>query len=200
MATNHKINGDGICTTCGTEPSEKMVQCYDCKEKFHGVCNKQAPFGCSSFITSFNNLKKSNFMFVCDECITKRENHEASSIKDQLADLTQTVKALANEVRALKTEKNRDNVQTETTMAELLWAEQVKKVKTSKASLYVKSKGDPVDLKKMEEIVTQNSIQVTKTTVQENGDVRIDLPSVKHREKLKPLLEENKQTTVDPRR
>ena len=41
---------------------------------------------------------------------------------------------------------------------------------------------------KMQELARNNSIQVTKTTVKENGDVYVDLPSIENREKLAPLL------------
>ena len=43
-------------------------------------------------------------------------------------------------------------------------------------------------MKKVNELATNNSIQVSKTTVKENGDVYVDMPSKESREKLLPLL------------
>ena len=45
-------------------------------------------------------------------------------------------------------------------------------------------------MKKVHELATNNSIQVNKTTVKENGDVYVDLPSKENQEKLLPLLAE----------
>ena len=57
------------------------------------------------------------------------------------------------------------------------------RVKKLKASLCIKANGTDVNLAKMKEIAVSNSIQVSKTTVKDNGDVYIDLPSEENREK-----------------
>ena len=62
------------------------------------------------------------------------------------------------------------------------------RVKKMKSSLCIKSNGSEVNLAKVQELATDNSIQVTKTTVKENGDVYVELPSEENREKLTPLL------------
>ena len=56
------------------------------------------------------------------------------------------------------------------------------------SSLCIKSNGTEVDIEKMQELARDNSIQVTKTTIKENGDVYLELPSKDNREKLAPLL------------
>ena len=44
---------------------------------------------------------------------------------------------------------------------------------------------------KVKKVITNNGIQVTKTSIsKKNGDVYIDLPSNENREKLVPLLRE----------
>ena len=62
------------------------------------------------------------------------------------------------------------------------------RVERMKASFCIKSNGVPVNIDKVQEIATSNSIQVTKSVVKENGDVYVDLPSTENREKLIPLL------------
>ena len=58
-----------------------------------------------------------------------------------------------------------------------------------KSSLLIKNNNGPqVDMKKIQEIATKNCIQVNKTTVKENGDIYVDMPSDENREKLLPLL------------
>ena len=60
-----------------------------------------------------------------------------------------------------------------------------------KSSLCIKSNGNEVNLAKVQELAANHSIQVSKTTVKENGDVYVDLPSRENREKLAPLLNDN---------
>ena len=54
--------------------------------------------------------------------------------------------------------------------------------------MYQKQKGVPVDMNKVKEIAANNSIQVSKAVVKENGDVYVNLPTEENREKLVPLL------------
>ena len=56
------------------------------------------------------------------------------------------------------------------------------------SSLCITSNGTVVNLAKMQELAKTNSIQVTKTTVKENGDVYVDLSSEENRVKLALLL------------
>ena len=56
-------------------------------------------------LSSFKKVKSGNFIFVCDTCITKRENQEASSINDQIVALTDTVNKLASKFKTFITEK-----------------------------------------------------------------------------------------------
>ena len=71
-----------------------------------------------------------------------------------------------------------------------VWNNQ-KRTNSIKSSLCIKSKGKPVDIKKIQEIACKNSIQVSKADVKANGDVYVDMPSNENREKLLPLLDED---------
>ena len=121
---------------------------------------------------------------MCDVCLTRRETKEASALKDQIEALTEKVNMLVSEFKTIKEQKQ---VVEATSSDSQPWSDTAR-VKKMKSSLCIKSNGSEVDLEKMQEIAANNSIQVTKTTVKENGDVYVDLPSVENREKLTPLL------------
>lgn len=105
----YQISPDGICNTCETAANRDFLECRDCKIKFHALCGNTWP--CTrTFLGQFKTLKnKTNFPFICDHCVTKWENDEASTIKDQLAELKQAFAVLTNEVRELKGSVQRNN-------------------------------------------------------------------------------------------
>ena len=121
-------------------------------------------------------------------CLTRKENNAASTINDQITSLAETVNSLAKEFSEFKKQSS--------TKPEIIdddgkqpWSN-TKRVNKMKASLCIKSNGTPVDLEKVEELATANSIQVSKTVIKDNGDVYVELPSEENREKLSPLLDE----------
>jgi PHD/YefM family antitoxin component YafN of YafNO toxin-antitoxin module len=154
----------------------------------HAVCGEDRLYGSKTFIGSFNQVKVSNYLFSCDECKTKWEQREASSLKEQMEALATTVTSLVKEFQTCKEENKKENKEEEKEEQEKKGWSNIKRVQKMKASLCIKSNGDEVDMKKIEEIATKNSIQVTKATVKENGDVYLDLPSKENREKFAPLL------------
>ena len=102
----HQVDNSGTCSTCQNDTNEaEVLQCYDCKTFFHGVCNNQGPFCNKTFLASFKKVKNGNFIFVCDICITKRENQESSNIKDQIKALADTVDTLTSEFKSFKSVK-----------------------------------------------------------------------------------------------
>ena len=164
------------------------VQCFECKLVFHAVCEEAVSPYCTnkSWLSTFKKLKRSNFLFLCDLCLTRKENNQASTINDQISSLTETVNTL---VKEFSTFKNQSTDIPNTEEKEQSWSN-AKRVARMKTSLCIKSKGAPVNLEKVEEIVAANSIQVSKTVVKDNGDVYVELPSLENREKLTPLLSE----------
>ena len=175
----HQVNSSGICSTCNVEANEpEVLQCYDCKSFYHGVCGDQVPYGSKTFLSLFKKLKVGNIIFVCDICITKRENHEASSINDQIAALTMTVNTLANEFKSFKAEKEiplaLNNAAVNQDKNVKPWSN-LEGVQNMKSSLCIKSNGVPVNMGKVQELAANNSIQESKTVVKENGDVYVDL-------------------------
>ena len=61
------------------------------------------------------------------------------------------------------------------------------RVQKMKSSLCIKANGTPVNINKVQEIASNNNIQVTKSVVKENGDVYLDMPTQENRERLTPL-------------
>ena len=182
----HQVNSSGECVTCKSNTNEgDNLTCYDCKTVFHAVCKEGKPYGNATFVSNFNKCKVGNFIFVCNVCLTKRKTNEASGLKDQIEALASTVASLANEFKSFKEESKSQVVEKQE--EEKVWSNK-EKVAKIKASLCIKSNGSKVNMRKVQEIATSNSIQVSRTTVKENGDVFVDLPSVENREKLTPLL------------
>ena len=104
--------------------------------------------------------------------------------------LAATVEKLATEFSAFKTQQPAQPVVVQKEKeAEGAWNDR-KRTNEMRTSLCIKSNGTPVNMKRIEEIATNNSIQISKTNTKENGDVYVDMPSSDNRERLIPLLEE----------
>ena len=184
----HQVNGSGECSWCKANTNDvDNLTCYGCKTTFHAICGEERPYGGKTFVNGFNKTKVSNYLFVCDVCLTKWENNEASSMKEQIQELATTVTMLAQEFKTFKAE-NKMSEQNDKSEEKGVWSNS-EKIKQIRASLCIKSKGTSVDLGKVQEIVNENSIQVSKTTVKENGDVFVELPSLENRDKLTPFLQ-----------
>ena len=187
------ILAHGKCSTCNKQTTEAdILQCYDCQSYLHGVCG-ETPITNKTFLKKFKEVRVRNFMFVCDHCLTQRENKQASLMKDQISELTNTVSTLVKEFSAFKREQSeRPSVQAAPAAPELppAWTNK-NRTNSMKASLCIKSKGNTVNIKYIKEIACANSIQVSKADVKENGDVYVDMPSHENREKLLPLLDDD---------
>ena len=131
----------------------------------------------------FKELRNCNFTFVCDPCLTRRENNQASCLKEQISDLASTVQTLANDFKSFKEEKVVQSASTNPTP----WSD-TKRVNKIRSSLCIKSNGGAVNIDKVQELATNNNIQVMKTTTKDNGDLFVDLPSEDNRERLTTLL------------
>ena len=105
----HQVDTSGKCFTCEAETEESdLLQCYDCKVYYHAICGDAqfTPFGCKTFLGVFKKLKVNNLMFVCDICMIKKENKEASDMKDQIQSLTETVQNLVSEFETFKQDQS----------------------------------------------------------------------------------------------
>ena len=203
------LNADGTCLTCQEVATEQQVLvCYDCKNSFHTECDSVVPFGNKSFVNNFKKLKNNkNFLFICDNCLTHRENVEASTLKDQISEVVKSVAQLAKEVRSLKQQernlkpvekvkgesKGKEKVQTQNGGSKKDLSETKSKSIKPNVTVCIKSnEGKPVDVKKVKDIIIANGIQVSKANInQKTGDLFVDLPSEGNKDKLVPLINED---------
>ena len=110
----YQIDESGICSTCRISARDQdVVMCLDCKNKFHADCDNTRP-SCTnrSFLDTHIRMSRNNtnnFPFICDHCLTRRENNEASSLKEQLAAVVKSLAVLTQEVQSIKQSKLDDN-------------------------------------------------------------------------------------------
>ena len=77
-----QLDDHGDCTTCKDEAREiDIVQCGDCKYKFHAVCSSSSPqsqWATKGFVQQLNaKSTKMNFGFTCPICLTVKETNAA---------------------------------------------------------------------------------------------------------------------------
>ena len=102
---DYQIDSGGKCFRCKTDVSSAdVLSCFDCKLRFHAICGDLARFANKSFVKSFKSVKSKNFPFQCDHCVTKRETRAASTVEEQIQNLTAVIKDLVAEVQQLKSE------------------------------------------------------------------------------------------------
>ena len=183
----YEVSRNGQCSKCSTQAVEAdVLKCYDCQTIFHIMCGEETPYACRTFLGNFKK-QKPNFVFVCDSCLTRKEQNMASDLKDQIAQLTATVSTLASEFKSFKTEQSAKPA-AETPVTPWNNKDRVEKMKSS---LCIKSNnGAPVNIEKVQELATSHSIQVSKTNVKDNGDVYVEFPCDENYQKFVPLLED----------
>ena len=199
----HLINGNGICGTREAVANDmQWIQCFFCKGKFHREYEANATYCTKTFLKQFKGLKSMNFWFICDTCIIKHENIEASRIKEQLAE--SSAANLAKEVKVLKEEKQHHKfqisneykiVQQPSKAKEKPWSnpETTKKrvIKPKFTVCIQNNNGTNVDVNKVSEVVMSNRIQIKRASVdQKTKNFYVELPAEESREKLLPLLNE----------
>lgn len=204
MVHPHQIDDSGVCTSCKAVTNElHILECFICLVKYHADCNGIAPFTVKSFVNAFKKLRvNDNFVFICPHCKTHRENMEASSLQQQMCLVLNAVAELTKEVAQLKQEKkgvtplllppDPPGLNNNNKVPQSAWMDpkRMEEVKSTKVTVCIKSDGEKIDLSKVKEVVTNNGIQVSKTSVNsKNGDVYVDLPTDEQRNKLVPLLE-----------
>ena len=205
----HQLDSSGSCNTCNTVANvQHILICYGCKTHIHSECQNIATYGTKSFLTAFNKLRNNNnFLFVCDLCITKWENKEASTLKDQMAEVVESVARLTKGVLELKSTKKDESTNavspTESKNTEKViptagapkpapWSDpkHISKITHDKSKVTLCIKNDntdntKIDVAKVKEVITSNGIQITKASVnQKNGDLYVQLPTDEHRDKL----------------
>lgn len=88
--TSPLIDDSGTCTLFKTNciNETELVTCYDCQNKYHGVCSEDSQYCTKTFLSSFKKSKSVNFVSVCNTSLTRKENNQATSINEQLSSIT----------------------------------------------------------------------------------------------------------------
>ena len=113
----------------------------------------------------------------------------------ELAEVVKALAKLKTEVEELKNAQKTTQPSQPTIVAASennTWNDEERKITgKEKVTLCMKRSAETVDMSKVKTVITNNDIQVTKTSIsKKSGDVYIDLLSNENREKLVPLLRE----------
>ena len=121
--TQRYVDENDICLMCekktndGPGPSADTVCCHFCDYKFHALCTDNESKVLSdnictkSFFDAFvtrksttgvNSKRKGNFVFVCDPCMTKREDFVASDTKSHVKSLETKIESLESDISEIK--------------------------------------------------------------------------------------------------
>ena len=135
--TQRYIDENDTCLTCdkktneGPGPTADTVCCLFCDYKFHALCtdseNKTLSdnictktffeaFETRKSTTGVNGKRKGNFVFICDPCMTNRENSEAADTKSHVKSLESKMENLESDISEIKSILlQRSHAQTPTT-------------------------------------------------------------------------------------
>ena len=121
--TQRYIDENDTCLTCdkktneGPGPTADTVCCLFCDYKFHALCtdseNKTLSdnictktffeaFETRKSTTGVNGKRKGNFVFICDPCMTNRENSEAADTKSHVKSLESKMENLESDISEIK--------------------------------------------------------------------------------------------------
>ena len=185
------------------------VQCYSCKELFHGICSgakKDELLATKTMISNFLlSSTRNNFVFFCDCCVTKLEISTAESDKQRINLLETKMSTIDNQLKEITTmlkSKAENPVPPKQIQKPLpqpkysFWSDSVKlatvKAPSPKAVLVISKSPD-------ERVNAENQIVVEKTAVDSQiplretyttkaGDRVLVCKSKEERDKLKDLV------------
>ena len=187
-------------------PTKEMVSCRSCKQSFHAWnCTGSDPlFGTKSLITNFlGKSTKSNFMFLCDECLTVFEEREADVESQRISRvekrLTNVENRILSEIKSLSCKVTGPPPVTPAPI-DSLWADK-SRVETLKvkASFMVRpdNEGKPtVSPSKIGDLANKLSIPVQSTSTDSKGRTWVTTKDQESCDKLKSNLSQG-ESPVD---
>ena len=96
------ISDSGQCESCEAKVGDKeSVTCRSCQNCFHVLCGQadKTTKICGVTFWGLYLTTKANFSWACDDCLTKEEINTASSLKQQINLLTETVHSLRDKIQ-----------------------------------------------------------------------------------------------------
>lgn len=211
MSTATKLDNSGVCNLCQTTAqANEYVQCFMCKDSFHAVCpNTPAAekIATKTTVSSFLlNSTKSNFLFLCDCCLTKFEISLANTEAQRINELEQKFLHVDTQLSEIKTLLSAQSSKLPETGNPWFDKQNWGSVKAPPApSVLVISKHNDVDknkenLKVVEKKVMDNNIPLQKTFKNKKGDLCMVLNSAKTRDDLSVLVNQEGSDIVVEKR
>ena len=214
------VTPDGKCSTCLAENVHgEMVCCLLCEKNFHALCfelkDSRKVYNCDNacsptLLKNINQLtaskKKSvrfgNFVFVCDSCLTNREQNKAAEVTTHVHLLQQKMSSMESDIAVIKdllksstTHANKPNpyqlsVPQPDDKRDNPWNDtvRVEKLRHPATVVIQGDSGETVPLTDLENIITSNSIEANNTFKNKDGHTVVTLASQANRTKLVSAL------------
>ncbi|KAL5257488.1 hypothetical protein ACHWQZ_G012433 [Mnemiopsis leidyi] len=207
------------CSNCDGKkiPSDELVCCFVCQHSFHALCfvtnanDKRRTYfkdnTCSqTCLKSFKQAqaaKNSNkhfgsFVFICDICLTTKEQEKAKDVISHVSNLEQKILSMESDLTTIKNLlcENNSNAPVPTPQViqpENPWCdtERVKKLRHPATMIIHDTSGEDVPLTSLESIITNNNIEANNTFKNKEGNTVITLSSQQDRSKLVNAIKEN---------
>ena len=153
----------------------------------------------------FSTSTKSNFKFLCDECLTKFERNLVETENDKLNTLVNHVSRLETKLNELSNNLNKpEKTRPEEQIKKSIWNDPERlatvKAKPSKSVLVVKKNEsnqiNALNQDNIQDTVIQNNIPVTRAFTNKNGDTIMECETPEDRDKLRNLIS-NKSESIE---
>ena len=106
MADHFKLDDLDRCPTCNKESVQgQHVRCFSCKCFFHVICDNvgEDKVATKTMITSFlQTSTRKNFVFYCDECLTKIEIKSTETDKERIDNLEGKMTGINRQLEDIK--------------------------------------------------------------------------------------------------
>ena len=212
MSVNTKLDAKGLCTLCKklSLPNEH-VECCTCSGNFHVICSglsKDDKLANKTTVTNFlSSSTKSNFLFLCDTCLTHFEISKADTDTRRINTLESKIESMDNQLNEIKNliianntppaSANTQLVKTTHSDNNSIWFNKQKlatvKAPPSPAVLVVSKSDNLNDDKKhidlVQKVIMDNDITLQDTYRNKDGDLTIVCDSKESRDNLKDFVQ-----------
>ena len=206
-----KLDQTGLCNLCKEVPhANEKVQCTICKNYYHASCpslKHEDRAAAKTFVNLFNQVStKSNFIFLCDSCLTSFEltlvgsdSQRVNALENKIANMESQL----GDIKDLLTNKQ-ETQQTVKSQTGNAWIdkENWSKVKAppSPAVLVISKSSNEAKNKEniefIEQKIVENNIPLQDTYKNKNGDLCMLLDSKESRDNLNNLVAGNDEIST----
>ena len=187
------ISDNGSCITCKVAIDDnEVLQCFSCSKNFHALCKNTGNQICNKSLLTLllQRSTKKNFVWYCDNCLTRLELNNAESkssqsekveaLENKIDLLTEKVNTISNALAPLDNSAplqiNRGQKRTPN-----VWKN------TSKVTILKNNLSGAPNLQQLEQRVVDDGIEVTSSKRTPGGDFIITCPTSSAANKVKAL-------------